>query len=216
MNQYHKIQTVFLRNPDDNFKSLLVGEFAKPEFDYLQNCDWEWEEKVDGTNIRVIIQPPQTRNISNEILFRGKTDGADIPKFLLYDLKDLFFGLDSDLFDAFPEGACFYGEGVGDGIQKGGRNYIPNCTGFCLYDIRVGHWWLKRDAVRSIGRTFGLLTAPVVGVGNLWDMVERVQGGMHSQWGEFEAEGIVARPLVELLDRSGQRVITKLKTRDFT
>ena len=31
----------------------------------------------------------------------------------------------------------------------------------------------------------------------------------------LEGEGIVARPLVELFARSGKRIITKLKTKDF-
>ena len=28
MKEYHKIQTVFLRNPEDNFKTLLEGQWA--------------------------------------------------------------------------------------------------------------------------------------------------------------------------------------------
>jgi len=38
---------------------------------------------------------------------------------------------------------------------------------------------------------------------------------IESVWGDFQAEGIVARPGVELFDRAGRRIITKLKCRDF-
>ncbi len=40
-------------------------------------------------------------------------------------------------------------------------------------------------------------------------------GGNYRANGDFEAEGIVARPDVELLDRRGKRVITKIKAVDF-
>jgi hypothetical protein len=36
-----------------------------------------------------------------------------------------------------------------------------------------------------------------------------------SRWGEFEAEGLVARPEVELFDRAGHRIITKIKAKDL-
>lgn len=40
MKEYHKIQTVFLRDPNTKFKTLLEGEFALPEFKYLANNEW--------------------------------------------------------------------------------------------------------------------------------------------------------------------------------
>jgi hypothetical protein len=41
------------------------------------------------------------------------------------------------------------------------------------------------------------------------------RGGLKSQWGDFEAEGIVARPKVDLFDRGGNRIICKIKGKDF-
>jgi hypothetical protein len=38
---------------------------------------------------------------------------------------------------------------------------------------------------------------------------------MKSLWGDFESEGIVARPKVELQTRGGRRIITKIKTVDY-
>ena len=46
-------------------------------------------------------------------------------------------------------------------------------------------------------------------------MVEIASKGIQSTWGNFQAEGIVARPTVELKTRSGHRIITKIKTKDF-
>lgn len=46
-------------------------------------------------------------------------------------------------------------------------------------------------------------------------MVDMVRRGFMSQWGEFIAEGIVARPKVELQTKAGSRIITKVKYKDF-
>lgn len=86
MKEYHKIQTVFLRDPTTKFKTLLEGEFALPEFKYLANNKWVFTEKVDGTNIRVMFDGQQ-------ITFGGKTDDAQIPAFLVTRLQDAFLPL---------------------------------------------------------------------------------------------------------------------------
>jgi len=43
----------------------------------------------------------------------------------------------------------------------------------------------------------------------------RTQTGPHPTHYMFQAEGIVARPKVELLSRTGERIITKIKHKDF-
>ena len=46
-------------------------------------------------------------------------------------------------------------------------------------------------------------------------MIAMARKGFDSIWGAFKAEGIVARPTVELRTRSGKRIITKIKHKDF-
>ena len=46
-------------------------------------------------------------------------------------------------------------------------------------------------------------------------MVTAASQGFKSQWGDFMAEGIVARPAQELRTRDGHRIITKIKHKDF-
>jgi len=81
MKEYHKIETLLNRN--EKFK-VVENEWRLPEFDYLKNNIWEFTEKIDGTNIRVIY------NGLGEVLFNGKTDNAQIPKPLLLRLQELF------------------------------------------------------------------------------------------------------------------------------
>ena len=46
-------------------------------------------------------------------------------------------------------------------------------------------------------------------------MIGLVRKGVGSEWGDFPAEGIVARPATELCTRGGGRIITKIKHKDF-
>lgn len=208
MKQYHKIQTVFKRDMENN--TLLDGQYSMPEFEFLANNEWTFTEKVDGTNIRVMWS-------DGKIQFGGKTDNAAIPAKLVERLRERFPD-DSHFKSAFSScdgGVCLYGEGYGPKIQKGGGNYRDD-QDFVLFDVRVGDWWLQRSDVEDVSKKLGLDIVPILGTGTLSDCIETVRGGFNSTWGEFQAEGIVARPSVELFSRGGARIITKIKCRDFS
>lgn len=213
MNTYHKIQTVFLRDPETNYKTLLEGTFAKPEFEYLKDAEWVFTEKVDGTNIRIMWD-------GEKIKFGGKTNSAQTPMDLISALYDIFNGKEEVFSNVFanntdmPTSVCLYGEGYGPGIQKGGGNYRDNKS-FVLFDVKVGDAWLERADVESIGLVFGLDVVPVVLRGSLGEMIELCRNGITSTWGSFQSEGLIGRPAIELRDHKGDRVITKLKCTDF-
>lgn len=207
MKEYHKIDTVFKRNPETKHKTLIMGDYSQEAFGYLANNEWVFTEKVDGTNIRIMIA-------NGGITFGGKSDDAQIPAFLVKRLQEIFFPQKEALLEAFPDGGCLYGEGYGARIQKGGGNYRSD-QDFVLFDIRVGEWWLERPTLEEIADKFGLDIVPIIGRGTLGDMVNLVASAYLSSWGGFIAEGIVARPAIELKARNGRRVITKLKYRDF-
>lgn len=214
MKEYHKIQTVFKR--DDTTKHILEGQFSLPEFEYLKDNTWVFTEKVDGTNIRVMWD-------GSFVTFGGKTDDAQMPVFLLYKLQELFEGtqkraLFQEIFGGDEPGSasvCLYGEGYGAKIQKAGTDYIPDGVDFVLFDVKIGDWWLERQNVEDIASKFGIRIVPIIGEGTLQDAVDRTRSGLKSIWGDFTAEGIVARPKTELKTRRGDRIITKIKHRDF-
>lgn len=83
METYHKIDSVFKRDPDNRHKTFLIGEYSRPEFELLADIDWTWTEKIDGTNIRIDVNETQTR-------FGGRSDNAQIPAFLVDHLRDKF------------------------------------------------------------------------------------------------------------------------------
>ena len=168
MKEYHKIQTVFLRDPATKYKTLLMWQYAKPEFEYLEGNPWVWTEKVDGTNIRVMFD-------GEVITFGGKTDRAQIPAKLVTRLNEMFIP-QLDIFkNNYPDGICLYGEGYGAGIQSGG-NYTLN-QDFVLFDVKIGDWWLQREDCEGISRALNLDIVPVVGVGSISRMVDKVEDG---------------------------------------
>jgi len=211
MEVYHKIQTVYLRDPETKWRTLLEGQYAKPEFEYLKDTKWQFTEKIDGTNIRVIIDPPGEACRAG-VHFEGKTERAQIPHFLLDTLIETFRCED---FSGFENGVTLYGEGFGNKIQKVGKLYMPDAVGFTLFDVKIGHTWLQRGDVVEIAARFSIPVVPTVGFGTLDDMVDTVKRRLDSFYGPFTMEGLVARPVVELKDRGGHRIITKLKCKDF-
>jgi len=202
MRKYPKIQTIFKRDMTNKGK-IMPLVFATPEIGYLAGNEWEFTEKVDGTNIRVEWQRGEYRK------FGGRTDNANIPARLIERLEQLF---PLDKMDAaiHPEtdSLTLYGEGYSAKIQKGGVDFV-------LFDVLVGEWWLKRDTVRDVALVLGIDIVPTIGHGTLKTAVDMVQDGFDSHWGKFRAEGIVLRPAVELKSRAGERIITKIKCRDF-
>lgn len=115
MKEYHKIQTVFLRDPDNRFKTLLEGEYSLPEFSFLKDNLWTFTEKVDGTNIRVSYEGSK----DGAIRFGGRTDNAQIPADLVSALNELFLSKRDLFVEKFGNNdVCLYGEGYGPKIQK--------------------------------------------------------------------------------------------------
>lgn len=217
MREYPKIQSVFKR--DEETKKFIEGEWSLEEFRYLRDNIWEWTEKVDGTNIRVIWIPESCAEAlsykeQDHITFKGKTDNAQMPTFLFAKLQEMFpIEKFREHFKDTP--ICLYGEGYGRKIQKVGSSYIPDGVSFVLFDVWIGGWWLRRTDVIEISKKFEIDVVPLIMVGTIPDAIIYVRKGFNSQWGDFLAEGLVGKTLPELKNRKGERIVAKLKTKDF-
>lgn len=213
MKTYQKIQTVYFRDPENNHKTLLEGVWAKPEFEALKDIDWVCTEKIDGTNIRILWN-------GEYVEFRGKTDNAQIPATLIKVLQDTFTVKKmEEVFKGLPTGdvACLYGEGYGKKIQKGG-NYLPDSVNFILFDVKLGSWWLTREANEDIAEKLDIDVVPIMGVWKLEEAIEFVREGYTSTISDnkdYIAEGLIMKPITELFNRKGERVISKIKYKDF-
>ena len=208
MTEYHKIETLFERDINGT-KKLIEGAFRNDAVKYLANNDWYFTEKIDGTNIRIHWD-------GHKVEFAGRTDRAQIPKSLMDYLTNTFSSMEAEeMFEQkFGESdVILFGEGYGPGIQKGGA-YRDNVS-FILFDVLIGDTWLKRDSVEDIASAFGIDIVPIIFVGNIKKAVDFVKTKPKSTIGTANMEGLVGRPVIEMKDRLGKRVIVKIKVRDF-
>lgn len=208
MTEYVKIPNIFKRETFGKNK-LIEGEYSSPELEYLSKSMWEFTEKIDGTNIRVCWD-------GYRVEFRGRTDKAQIPAHLLAKLEELFGGESKEeLFEQkFGKSeVILFGEGYGEKIQKGGGLYGP--VNFRLFDVLIGGYWLNQSNVDDIAKTFGVETAPFMFTGTLTDGVEYIKEHPTSMLRDAEMEGIVGRPMVQMFSRTGERIMVKIKCRDF-
>jgi len=204
--EYHKIQSIFKRDTKGKF---IWGQYSTAEIAFLKDNIWEFTEKVDGTNIRVEWD-------LTKVTFKGKTEGAQIPAKLVAKLMELFpVEKFTKIYPDTP--MTLYGEGYGANIQAGGGKYRPDgsCS-FVLFDVFIDKWWLSRPNVEDIATKLGIEVVPSVGKGTLAVAIELTRVGVPSHWGDFIAEGLVMRLPVDLFDRNGKRIITKIKHKDFT
>lgn len=206
--EYHKIETLFERDPasfvvdPSKLKAPVLGTIS----------EWDVTEKIDGTNVRVMLSE------AGEVSFGGRTNAAQIPADLVQYLIRTFppERLKAAMWiTETPTEAILYGEGYGPGIQKGGGLYRPD-KAFILFDVLVGgKWWLDKEAINDVAQKLAIDAVPYLGRMTLDQIVSLVQHPFPSRLGTAMAEGIVARPIATLFDRRMERIIIKLKTRDF-
>lgn len=239
MQYYDKINTCFKRDLDKNSPTynciLPFEELTTPEFELLRkyNVKWEATEKVDGecTSIHLIPNIVGATLDVNGVEFgydyvvevHGKTDNANMRPDevkLLQEIGDVEKLIEVFTYDdKKPEVECIiFGETYGKGMQKPGGRYCKDHLKFICFDIKIGDVWLKRDAVEDICKKLGIDVVPYLGEMTLDEAIAKVKAGFLSQVSEdptLEAEGVVLRAPLGLLDRMGRRIITKVKTADF-
>lgn len=209
--EYHKIPGPFKRStegPDKN--KVIPWNWSMPEFEVLADIPWQFTEKIDGTNIRIIWD-------GHSVEVRGRTDRANLAPDLVKTLMEMFpEELMEQTFNGNP--AILFGEGYGPGIQKGGGNYRENKS-FILFDVHIGGWWLMFDSVEDIANALGVSVVPVRYTGTLREAVRfmsvanLISTVAHAE--DFTAEGLVGTPAVPLFNRKGERIIVKLKGCDL-
>lgn len=213
MKKYHKIKTLFERETTGT-KKLIPGRYAHELFEYLKDNIWIYTEKVDGTNIRICWD-------GNRISFLGKTESSQLPKNLLDKLNNMFSNEETEqLFEQIfgDKEAIIFGEGYGSKIQKNGHLYSEHAE-FIVFDISIDGTYLERLNVEDICTSLNLECVPVVLIGTLQDGVDYVttKETPKSVVGKenLSMEGIVGVPAKRIYDVCGERVIVKIKVRDF-
>ena len=218
MDNYQKINTLFKRDS----KNIIIPEsVSRPEFEELKDIEWECTEKIDGTNIHVDIEWDGQKILS--VSYHGRTENANIPtkliEYLIAKFPTELFVENLEFKQGEPTVMQIFGEGFGRGIQnKVGSLYNPDGVSFIIFDIRVGDWWLNRATIEDIAKKINTPVVPLVGYMKLSEAMEYVKHGFDSTVSKLpvQAEGLILKTKSGLLARNGERIITKLKTIDFT
>lgn len=210
MIEYNKIETLWKRDLEGT-KKLMPGVFNNPTVEFLKDNVWQFTEKIDGTNVRVYWD-------GHKITFGGRTEDAQIPSHLVNVLNDMFLTdeveqIFEQKFGEMP--VMLFGEGYGPKIQKGGGKYRSDVS-FILFDVLISGNYQPRSSVEDIAKAFGLDIVPIIMEGTIEEAVEFVKTKPMSTIGTAPMEGLVGRPKMELRDRSGKRVIVKIKVKDLT
>ena len=207
MEKYHKIKTVHLR---DEVTHKLTDRFRSETVEYLKDNEWVFTEKIDGTNIRIFWN-------GIDVSFAGRSDNAQIPKPLTKRLNEIFGGNENEqMFEQkFNEtNVILFGEGYGAKIQSGGA-YSPTQE-FILFDVKINGVYLDRKSVDNIATYFGILSVPIIDeIKTIDEAVAYVKTNPQSYLGDKQMEGVVGTPKMRLLDLQGERVIVKIKCKDY-
>jgi RNA ligase-like protein len=218
MKKYNKINTLFER---DEQTKQITDKLTRPIYGTLK---WLVTEKVNGTNVRIGFTRDDDKEIDWEI--GGRTDDAAIPATLVKYSMDLakkikpvvrgimgMYGLTEYV---------LHGEGYGAKVHHGGRYSEDNK--FILFDVSVGgDVYLTEDVVTQTAARLDIPRVPFIGDSELYtvdEIVDIVRQGYASDVADefdptFMAEGIVAKTIEPLYDNRGERVMFKLKARDF-
>ena len=87
-----------------------------------------------------------------------------------------------------------------------------------MFDVAINGKYLSRDNVNEIATYFNIKSVPVLFTGVLEEGIKYVKSNPTSVIAKDKTlpmEGLVARPAVELYNSNGERIIVKIKYRDF-
>lgn len=210
--EYPKIPALYERKSDGS-KLLDETKFSRDIFEFLAYNEWVATEKLDGTNIGIVWD-------GHKVKIQGRTADTSFSAVQFEYLTEKFGGgANEELFEQHfgEKPVVLYGELVGKGIQACGAQYCPSGYRFYLFDVYFpgNNLWANQAARKTFAGVFDVEAAPNMVSGTLEDLVDYVKALPKSYCGDLVAEGVVARPVVEMFDNQGKRVITKIKVCDF-
>lgn len=166
-------------------------------------------QKIHGTSAHIAYKDSQV------IFFAG---GSKYDLFItLFDQEDLQTRLEEKF--GFETKVVVYGEAYGGKLQGMSDTYGPNLK-FVVFDIKIGDKWLDVPSAHGLATKLGLefvyyerIKAEIEEINRMRDMdsMQGIRNGMPN----MPEEGVVLRPLIELIRNNGSRLICKHKKDNF-
>lgn len=191
---YHKIPSPFKR---DKVTRKLTREFISTEIENLSSNAWVFTDKVDWMNVRIYWD-------WYNLEFKWRTDNAELPKNLLAVLDNLFM---EELFEQkfWETPVILYWEWFWGKIQNGKYNTKED---FILFDVKIWNTFLERENLEDISKSLNIKLVPV-------ELEWTIQEAINYLWAKNLVEWLVWIPKWWYLDKKGNRIIVKIKNKDF-
>jgi len=204
----HRTLTLPWQYPDSPKK------WRESELHYLANNLWAYRRKLDGENMRVMWD-------GEKAIWSGKSDDFTCDEETTKMMNQKF---QEEIFEekfGREKTVLLFGERMGPKCQ-GNELGLEEST-FVLFDVKIGDVWLEPKNVVAIAKYFDVPSCydymqegvkPVMEgdgyVDTLTNLIKRVNKGEFREW-----EGLVATPETGLCNRKGERLIVKVKNKDY-
>ena len=205
---FPKISAPFGRKtPKDRLVDPSI--YAKPWVEHLRGVKFHASEKIDGTSVGIVWD-------GERISFVGHTVKSEFcPRYLDYLKANFataeFESVIEEIFSDTP--VTIYGEGISKDYNV---HYGFPEGNFIMYDVQnEGGTFYNREPVREIAAKLALIT-PYEEMMTLDEAIEFVKSRPMSRLDPTKKmEGLVLRAPVEMYTNTGERIICKVKVKDF-
>lgn len=212
--KYDKFSSPFKK--DDKY--LNLKELAQR----LPKGRWLKTEKIDGTNIRIILTKPDEEGqrevlIGSRTLILNKEDKISNQYFSC--LEEVNLNKIKEYFKEVNSTVVLYGEGYGAGVQKGG--IYAKEKNYRVFDIRIGEAYQDFEYVKKVCIDNQLNLVPLmteVSEITYKECVDSLKNFTHTLINEGDGgqpEGFVYKFEPVLLNKYGERLTFKVKHKDF-
>lgn len=224
MIKFPKTDGLFVRDKED--PKVVTTQHRHPVYSLIKG--WWVEEKLDGTNCRIILHPGEP----NRCDVRGRSDGAQLSKPLREALeRTVHVAAQTEEWatmhritetGGYP--ICIYGEGVGLGVN--GNPYGMDHCRFVGFDIKFGEHpergWSAPETVHDFLGKLRIASVPIMGRNITLSQALQLGKGFVSEyakfvtdydpaWGAIFAEGVVAKSRIPIYDGRGKLLRLKMK-----
>jgi len=208
--EYHKIETIY--KFDQETKSFIPNTFYNPSVELLQNNQWVFTEKIDGTNFRIFWN-------GHTLSYAGRTDNAVFSKDQIAFIEaNLVNEAMTNSFETMfrEKEVIVYGELYGNKIQKNGHLYVnDNGLAFKVFDVYNDNQFMPYKHMIHLCKELGYDVVPLVLTGTIAEGIAFVKNNSLSTFSKATLEGLVGKPLGDFLDHTGKRIVVKIKNRDI-
>jgi len=188
----------------------------------LPKGKWILTEKIDGTNIRIILTKPDEEgeriiHIGSRKLILNPSDKGS--KVYLDCLEDVNLNKIKEYFKDVNSIVVIYGEGYGAGVQKGG--IYSSKKRFRVFDIRIGKAYQDFNYVQKVCVDNQMNLVPIFGdvdtihFNGCIEDLKNFNNTLIKEGVGGKPEGLVYKFEPVLLNKYGERLIFKSKFKDY-